>query len=465
MRFTPFIIFGACTVTATTSEEGSLESDLPNTGPPVLGTSVVLTEEVIVPPVLDSFFDSNLALDSSDVVLEDSRVPVFLWTELPPKELHSVADWEAFYTRMFAFVQSNMIDVKVTDLILRVLNPVFSSGGVSLWANPETSPMYTHLISRLSSDIGLKFYPYVAEGDDRVAWSNYVDGRDAVEGVFALAAHWNNELLRLGSGSRFSGVVFDIVEFEQQYDEDIVPAELLAEALTVYKTEYSIDTVAVDLLNCAASIDQYKPIADRFYVRMFDYTLNADLCVTDQITDLFASANIAALDEIADRSSLLWSVQHDTQHTGGALYKNRAPATAITLGNLPVGQFTDFLRASRAQLGNLRGQGLYQYTMFPEAWEVVALEEGVRNLDLDETARLNSELERVIDHFADEIIDLEDFSSGSDLELEDDATFNPEFRVFAQAADALLNFEDQSNASNLSDADTALSDDFEKQTL
>jgi hypothetical protein len=141
-------------------------------------------------------------------------VNVAMWTEWPHigSDRASIAK---YYQTLRAYLDSNCANIRTTKLILRVLHPSFPTSqpadSKAFWP-PATAPLYTELLSKLSSSVEVHIYPYVMGTTDQKMWKEFGGSDDVVANVYSFVAQWDSFLKSQGSGVRIKGAVFDLEE-------------------------------------------------------------------------------------------------------------------------------------------------------------------------------------------------------------------------------------------------------------
>ena len=322
-------------------------------------------------------------------VMSSSSIPLFLWTETPNKTLRSLQDWNQFYQRMLRFVQGNRVNIRTTDLILRVLNPIFESEGVLLWDHPRSSPMFSEIISKLPDGVNLKFYPYLGDEGDRIAWQRLSNSGDPLEGAFVLASRWNRAMSELGCQKKFTAIVLDHEEFRNSNEIKLVKDDIVR-----YKLKYGIPEVTMSIgYDDVGRFYRYRKVIDAFYMQLYDiytktisritqsaltspYSLNENnpRAVIDFLkTEVLFDPDVNDIYKTFGKQMyIMWS----TQHSGSSdcLYPLEGTCGAnFEMGTWGPNTANQFLYLASCQspkvFPSVRGHGLFQFNLIPTSWE------------------------------------------------------------------------------------------------
>ena len=279
------------------------------------------------------------------------------------------------------------------ELVLRILNPTYENEGLAIWGGAVSeSPMYTELIAHIPDHVTLKFYPYIGEEDDQVAFASLSVSGDPLEGVYALASRWNEELALLGSTKAFTGIVFDFEEFGDALSVDEI-------AIAHYKETYQIPEISLALgFADMATFYRFQPFIDTFYMEVYDINArDAEGIITKRITKtsetspyslnpenpgavidflrecvLYDPDLMEMYNTFGDQIFIMWSTQN--AESAECLYPLRGKGGAnCELGTWSPAVANNFLRLamnpSEGLFPNVRGHGLFQFDLIPLSWE------------------------------------------------------------------------------------------------
>ena len=316
-----------------------------------------------------------------------SPFPMSIWTETPNRSLHDIEDWQKFYSRMASFVRGNRVGIEASEIILRVLNPTFSSNGTNLWADPSTSPMMTHLISTLENEnVALQFYPYMGEDEDLAAWAGIADSGNPLEGVFVLAHRWNKALEQKGSPHRFKGIFLEIDEFPHH------DFSFNRKNVNQWKDKYDIQTISIGIhYEDYHTFHKYESFVDYFYSGAFDlYTESAKRITLRPETSPFVQNPTNPLPVIefiknevfhdpkvvemytryGNKIILVWSVQNKGSTV--CIYPLRGSCghnyEAGTWGPDVAHSFFAEITAKKGIFENVAGHGIFEFDLIPNSW-------------------------------------------------------------------------------------------------
>jgi hypothetical protein len=185
--------------------------------------------------------------------------PIFLWTEW-------TYDYpEIYYPKLLKFIAGNCAGLKVTRVIVRVLDPLFPGDG-KLWGVSATSGLYTQFLSKLPAGIDLKIYPYLKDADSLASWAKYGGSANSLQSVFKYTQAWNTLLASLGNANRFTGVVVD--GEEQAGFLAYMPTLPGLRSSTGLKFGYAIAYYRIGAMSDDSGMGLY---VDEFYLEMYDF--------------------------------------------------------------------------------------------------------------------------------------------------------------------------------------------------
>jgi hypothetical protein len=163
---------------------------------------------------------------------------------------------------MLSFINGNCAGLRVTRVILRVLDPYFGGNG-QLWLPSTSSIVYTAFLSKLPSNVQLYVYPYLLEAPSRQNWIKYAGTASSLEAVYKYATAWNGVLAKASSALRFSGVVTDGEEKVGFIDElPSVPG---------WKAAYGMTFGLAIGYDMTGSFLLYDKYVDQYYMEMYDF--------------------------------------------------------------------------------------------------------------------------------------------------------------------------------------------------
>jgi hypothetical protein len=82
--------------------------------------------------------------------------PFVLWTEGPTL---AIGDWPSYFEKLLSFVNDNCLNVKVTRLVMRVLNPQFQNERGLLWQFINEACFWKDFMQHLPPSVKLFFLP------------------------------------------------------------------------------------------------------------------------------------------------------------------------------------------------------------------------------------------------------------------------------------------------------------------
>jgi hypothetical protein len=185
--------------------------------------------------------------------------PIFLWTEW-------TFDYpEVYYPKLLKFIAGNCAGLKVTRVILRILDPIFP-GDSKLWGVSTSSALYTQFISKLPAGIDLKVYPYLKDPTNLANWATYGGSSNCLQSLFKYAQAWNTLLASVGNPNRFSGIVVD--GEEQAGFLTYMPTLPGLRSSTGLKFGYAIAYYRIGAMSDDSGMGLY---VDEFYLEMYDF--------------------------------------------------------------------------------------------------------------------------------------------------------------------------------------------------
>lgn len=308
-----------------------------------------------------------------------SERPFVLWTEWPTLE---IGDWPQYFEKLLSFVNENCLGIKMTRLVMRVLNPQFQNERGLLWQVTNDSSFWKDFMRHLPSSVEVFFYPYLA---DVRHWTRGMNVHVPLEGAFKFTKKWNDLLEQNGVSHRIAGLVLD------KEEGSLFLADL--RHLQEFKSRYSSPGqpelkfgLAVGF-DSVGSVSSFPPAVDDVYVEMYDFYVQGS---TDPVIRVEADQNgalnnpdrfIDILDQTVWYQYLrqygrysnlifMWSLQN--RKTSACLYSlpDRTCGERVDMGAWTPNAFFQFIDRvkERHPVFSQRQHGLFQFNFTPIEW-------------------------------------------------------------------------------------------------
>ena len=306
-------------------------------------------------PVTDSQFTSVPSIvtpDSSQCELYSAtEVPLFLWVEGP--RMYARSEFVAFYQKVRVFLQSNCAHIRPTTLVIRTAHPYYVPRYEMEYWPPETSPLFTELLSKLNvgSPVNVLLYPYIFDDFSRSQWiafansgsvdkvlprvsfdpnspaADVLSNVNIYDGMFQFAKGWQKSVDKLGSNVRIDGFMIDYEEISRYPDSNYL-VSFTADELNPYRslyptiklgTAFGYDDIKkmayfdpfIDYLHLEA-YDLYYPYsgsdasADSLFLTYQDDPVNLAKILAQKV---FTSSILSAYQTKLSKLYIMWSTQ------------------------------------------------------------------------------------------------------------------------------------------------------------
>jgi hypothetical protein len=280
---------------------------------------------------------------------------------------------------MASFLKLNCARLRVKKLILRFILP-----NLGAWWPPADSPLYLALLSQIDQSTELYVYPYVMDTMNQISWTDFSpSGTNVVEGVFEFTKQWNAFLRSVSSPLRFSGVVFDYEEFNNN-KAPLVFKQI--QEMAALKAQYGLLTGIATGYPPTAVVNVFNNVMDQFYSEFYDYyytpfvdsSLSSPFLIylndPSALSQFTLSTVLGGKSEDAalygPKTNVMWSLQSIngscvyplTDGTCGINFEFGAGWTAAA-----VNQYLQNITATSPNLGSLP-QGFFQFSFIPISW-------------------------------------------------------------------------------------------------
>jgi len=306
-------------------------------------------------------------------------VEVFWWSEWPslPKLTHT--EFVEYYRRLLLLLKSNCAYMRVTKLILRVLDPEYPLAmPISIWYpnNDVTqSALFTELLVKLNetSVKEIEMLPYVGGDGNLDAWKKWSpDGESVMAGTYAFAAEYNKYL---PDGIKFTGITVDIEEIHHLPEYDMITN---ASAEYDFKGGHTDLGFGMAFPHTNIGLIQSCPFMSSFYLEMYDMAFKTSpfLKYKDEADELIDFLSTNALDDnrrkvyndYSDRVHLMWSIQSNGLPCMYPIYHGRCGMGNTDFGHWSCRSFNEFLSKVRSGLDTPDvHHGIYQVDFWPSS--------------------------------------------------------------------------------------------------
>jgi hypothetical protein len=192
--------------------------------------------------------------------------PFVLWTEWPTL---AIGDWPSYSEKVISLVNDNCLNVKVTRLVMRVLNPQFQNERGLLWQVINKALFWKDFMQHLPPSVEVFFYPYLS---DTRHWTRGMNVQVLLKGTFKFTKKWNDLLERNGVSHRIVGLVLDMEEGSLFLDDMRHLADLKIKYSSPDQPELRVG-LAVGF-DSVASVPSVTLAVDDVYVEMYDLYVN-----------------------------------------------------------------------------------------------------------------------------------------------------------------------------------------------
>jgi hypothetical protein len=311
-----------------------------------------------------------------------SSNPFILWTEWPT--LSSVSDWKGYFDNLLQFIQSNCAQVRVTRLVMRVLQPEFQYKRGPLWQASSDSYFFKHFMQHLPDDIEVYMYPYLYGKTAPLHWKNQTGVDVPLEGAFKFVQSWNGFLSSSHVPHRIRGLVTDY-EDSAYFIHDL-------HNLGNYKKKYATHGHGTLRFGMAigyamvGKIDRLTHEIDDYYLEMYSFYIHGTSPAVKVHAHKHGAHNkshrfLDILDEkvwapyIRKYSRypnviFMWSIQH--KESDQCLYplSDRTCGERVDFGSWDPSEFQSFIRVAsrRHPVFAERQHALFQFSFLPHSW-------------------------------------------------------------------------------------------------
>ena len=203
----------------------------------------------------------------------------------------------AFYQKILVFLQSNCAHIRPTTLIIRTAHPYYVPKGDLVYWPPETSPLFTDLLSKLNigSPIKVLMYPYIFDAYARSQWVNFaiaglvdpvlprpvfdpltstaagvLSTVNIYDGIFQFVKGWQNSVTKLGSLVSIDGFILDYEEVFRYPDSTNI-IKFTADEVNPYKALYPSIKVATSIgYDDSKNMNYFDPYIDYLFLQAYD---------------------------------------------------------------------------------------------------------------------------------------------------------------------------------------------------
>lgn len=227
-------------------------------------------------------------------VYAGQEVPLFVWIEGP--RMYLKEEFIAFYQKVRVFLESNCARIRPTTLTVRTAHPYYVPKYEMEYWPPETSPLFTELLSQLKIDSPVKvlLYPYVFDDFARAQWVKFASSGSVdkvlprvtfdstssaasvlqsiniYDGMFQYTKGWQNAVAKLNSNVRIDGFMIDYEEI-YRYPDTTHLVSFTPEEVLPYKALYPSIKVATSVgYDDIKKINYFDGFIDYLHLQAYD---------------------------------------------------------------------------------------------------------------------------------------------------------------------------------------------------
>ena len=205
-------------------------------------------------------------------------VPLFLWVEGP--QMYTKSEFGGFYKKLRQFLEFNCANTKIVKLVVRTAHPYYVPNSDSVYWPPESSPLFTELIAKLSVSykVTLILYPYVLDSFARTKWVQFakevarIANPSVYDGLFEFTNRWRIfvEAASLGGGVSIDGFVIDYEEVTANSEPQFV-IQLSQAELSPFRVKYpKVKTGVTVGYDDKKKINAFEPYMDYLFLQVYD---------------------------------------------------------------------------------------------------------------------------------------------------------------------------------------------------
>ena len=387
------------------------------------GASVNNSATTVAPTILTSSTNPTQAVtvatqsssnqsDSDCESYSSQEVPLFVWIEGP--RMYQPAEFVAFYQKVKVFLESNCAHIRPTTLAIRTAHPYYVPNYASEYWPPNTSPLFTELLSKLNvgSPVKVVLYPYVFDDFSRSQWVKFANSGSVdkvlprvtypatssaatvlssvniYDGIFQFVKGWQLAVDSLGSNVKIDGFVIDYEEISRYPDSKYL-VRFNADEINPYRALYpSIKvgtTVGYDDVKKMVTFESY---VDYLFLEAYDlyYPYAGADATADSIfttykdnpvglanvlsKNVFTSGILAAYQARLSKIFIMWSTQSLT--VTNCLYKLNNGSCGVNneFGSWRPDTFNQFIQAVKGTsttMANVQ-HGVYTLNFVQPTW-------------------------------------------------------------------------------------------------
>jgi hypothetical protein len=323
----------------------------------------------IIATVMFSILCGTVAGTRGSACHRSPHRPLFVWAEWP--EIEAPEEWALYFQTLLGFVSGNCGNFLIPKIVMRVTHPTWDG----LFTVSTASAFYTEFLTKLPAHVQLRLYPYMHTEKAAKRWADYRPHGRPLQSVFEYTNEWNTLLAQEGSPVRITGIV---VDGEERHN-----FEAEQPRVTAYKRTYGIPRFAVAIGFDAHSHRSFYPLADEFYMEMYDfYDVRYDEKPPRLVELHHRDRPHTAMDKLHTKSlfpfiesyrdprmHFMWSVQAKSK-LDCIFPLEGTCGSKDDFGWFTATDFNSFLGLVQEQYPELRGRshGIFQFNFVPPSW-------------------------------------------------------------------------------------------------
>ena len=211
--------------------------------------------------------------------------------------MYSRSEFVNFYRKTRVFLESNCAHIRPTTLAIRTAHPYYVPKSDIVYWPPESSPLFTELLSKLNVGSGVKvlLYPYIFDEFARSQWvqfaqsgqvdkslprptiaanstaSSVLSDVNIYDGIFQFVKGWQNSVAKLGSTVTIDGFVIDYEEVFRYPDSTYI-VKLTPDEINPYRALYpSLKVATTFSFDDAKNLNYFDPFMDYMFLQAYDF--------------------------------------------------------------------------------------------------------------------------------------------------------------------------------------------------
>ena len=329
--------------------------------------------------------------------------------------MYGRSEFVAFYQKLKIFLESNCANIRPTTLVIRTAHPYYVPKADIVYWPPESSPLFTELLSKLNigTKIRVLLYPYIFDSFARSQWIRFATSGsvDAVlprpsydattstaanvlkdvniyDGIFQYVKGWQKAVAKVTSAVSVDGFVIDYEEV-WRYPDPAYLVKLSADEVLPYKALYPTVSVGTTFgYDDVNKINLFDPFMDQLFLQAYDlywpyvgadatdnspffaYQNDPDLLSSVLLQKVFTSKILTPYQGRLNKIYIMWSTQ--SLKVTNCLYKINDGSCGINneFGSWRPDAFNVFIQKimQKSDILALVQHGMYTYNFVTPTW-------------------------------------------------------------------------------------------------